>query len=182
MLEVLFTRFGTKDLYAFWDVVRITSVTEQELREMKLGYRAKILKRQTNPFEEGLINEHSIRVLSSEALRSALLTMYGVRSDSVGYLMFEMFKRYDAFDYISSWEQKINSRLLFDEELVDSSRILSEVKRRWGRWKILVSHYLFEELFWRHRRKPIPDQAITSRSRRKKSCDPFKSVWEYAHR
>lgn len=70
--------------------------------------------------------------------------------------MFEVFHRYDAFEHISPWEQRIYSRLLFDEALVPAERILAEVERRWGRWKMLAAHYLFEDLFWRRRHEPAP--------------------------
>jgi hypothetical protein len=31
-----------------------------------------------------------------------------------------------------------------------------EVERRWGRWKMLAANYLFEDLFWRNQREPVP--------------------------
>jgi 3-methyladenine DNA glycosylase/8-oxoguanine DNA glycosylase len=69
--------------------------------------------------------------------------------------MFEVFKRYDALDYISPWEQKIYSRLLFHRELVDKEVILDEVNARWGEWKMLAMHYIFEDLFWQRKTQHI---------------------------
>ena len=57
---------------------------------------------------------------------------------------------------VSPWEQKIYSRLLFDEELVEAGVILGEVERRWGRWKMLAAHLVFEDLFWQRRSQPVP--------------------------
>jgi 3-methyladenine DNA glycosylase/8-oxoguanine DNA glycosylase len=74
----------------------------------------------------------------------------------VWYLLFEVFHHYDAFDVISPWEQKIYSRLLFDRESVPAEKVLAEVKRRWGRWRMLASHYIFEDLFWRRQTEELP--------------------------
>lgn len=52
--------------------------------------------------------------------------------------------------------KKIYSRLLFDQELVDAKLILQGVDRRWGKWKMLAAHYLFEDLFWQRKNQPIP--------------------------
>jgi len=71
-------------------------------------------------------------------------------------LMFEVFKRYDVLDYISPWEQKIYSRLLFNKESVDVNKILSEITERWGKWKMLAIHYVFEDLFWQRKNEEIP--------------------------
>jgi 3-methyladenine DNA glycosylase/8-oxoguanine DNA glycosylase len=89
-------------------------------------------------------------------LKAALLRLYGVGPASVWYLLFGVFKRYDAFEHISPWEQKIYSRLLFNQELVDSQTILAEVDARWGEWKMLAAHYLFEDLFWQRQSGYIP--------------------------
>jgi 3-methyladenine DNA glycosylase/8-oxoguanine DNA glycosylase len=40
--------------------------------------------------------------------------------------------------------------------LVPAEQILAEVERRWGRWKMLAAHYLFEDLFWRRQHAPVP--------------------------
>jgi 3-methyladenine DNA glycosylase/8-oxoguanine DNA glycosylase len=66
-----------------------------------------------------------------------------------------VFHHYDAFDVISPWEQKIYSRLLFGRELVSAERILRAVKQRWGGWRMLASHYLFEDLFWLRQRRRV---------------------------
>jgi 3-methyladenine DNA glycosylase/8-oxoguanine DNA glycosylase len=85
-----------------------------------------------------------------------LLDIYGVGPASVWYLLFGQFKRYDAFEYISPWEQKIYARILFNAEQAAPSAILNEVERRWGRWKMLAAHLLFEDLFWQRKHAPVP--------------------------
>jgi 3-methyladenine DNA glycosylase/8-oxoguanine DNA glycosylase len=162
MSENLFAAYGSKVAYdgkvlsAFWSPQTIHEATEDDLRALKVGYRAKTFKRQAAMFAAGELDEMALRELPDDLLKAKLLKLYGIGPASVWYLLFGVFKRYDAFEYISPWEQKIYSRLLFDQEWVDAKWILQEVERRWGKWKMLAAHYLFEDLFWQRKNQPIP--------------------------
>jgi len=162
MIENMFKRFGARisfdgeRLSAFWPPDSIDNASEEELRALKLGYRVTMLKRQAHSLITGEIDENQLRLLSSSDLKIKLLELYGIGPASVWYLLFEVFKRYDAFEYISPWEQKIYSRLLFEKDLVDPKIILDEVNTRWGKWKMLAAHYLFEDLFWQRKTQHIP--------------------------
>lgn len=162
MMENLFRHYGTlaqfdeKDLYAFWMPGRIDAVDEAELRSLKVGYRAKNLKRQAANFASGIVDEHAWRTLDKEALKNKLLALYGIGPATVQYILFEVFHHYDALEYIPPWEQKIYSRLLFERDLVDTSLLLTEIDRRFGKWKMLAMHYIFEDLFWKRKNDTIP--------------------------
>jgi N-glycosylase/DNA lyase len=162
MAENLFAQFGSRLAYdgkilaAYWDPAVLRAAPEEELRALKVGYRAKSLKRQAESFGPGGLDEARLRTLPTPELKKALLSIYGIGPASVWYLLFGQFKRYDAFDTISPWEQKIYSRLLFQEEQVDARLILEEVDRRWGRWKMLAASLVFEDLFWQRRNQPVP--------------------------
>lgn len=162
MLENLFqaygerVHYGDRTLSVFWTPKALDKVDEEELRALKVGYRAKTLKRHAQAFAAGEIDEFRLRKLEKEQLKAELLNLYGVGPASVWYLLFEVFKFYDAFEYISPWEQKIYSRLLFNKELVDARIILKEVNARWGKWRMLAAHYLFEDLFWQRKTQHIP--------------------------
>jgi 3-methyladenine DNA glycosylase/8-oxoguanine DNA glycosylase len=162
MMENLFDRYGSKLAFdgrllsAFWDPQAIQASSEEDLRAIKLGYRAKTLKRQADSFGPGGLDEVQLRGLPTADLKRALLSLYGVGPASVWYLLFGQFKRYEAFEYISPWEQRIFSRLLFDQEWVESKVILEEVEQRWGPYKMLAAHILFEDLFWRRKNEGVP--------------------------
>lgn len=163
MLDSLFARFGTlisfagRDLYAFWTPQEAASVDESELRALRLGYRAKTIARLTEAFDNSwTANEYDLRAMPKAEIRRELLKLYGIGPASVGTLLFELFHKYDAFDTISPWEQKIYSKLLFGEDAVPSDRILEMVRARWGDWRMLASHYIFEDLFWQRRTRNIP--------------------------
>jgi len=162
MLDNLFRAYGDllhfdgQALYGFWPPQALDAAPEEALRALKVGYRAKSLKRISGQFARGECDDSALRCLPNDELKRALLKIYGVGPATVWYLMFEVFHRNDAFDHISPWEQKIYSRLLFDQELVPAEQVLTEVERRWGRWKMLAAHYLFEDLFWRRTHAPVP--------------------------
>jgi len=162
MLDNLFRAYGDllhfdgQALYGFWQPQALDAAPEEDLRALKVGYRAKSLKRISGQLARGECDDSALRCLPNDELKRALLKLYGVGPATVWYLMFEVFHRNDAFDHISPWEQKIYSRLLFDQELVPAEQVLAEVERRWGRWKTLAAHYLFEDLFWRRANAPLP--------------------------
>ena len=148
-------RFDGHELYAFWPPQALAAAPEEGLRALKLGYRARFLHRLSQGFTAGTIDETALRGLDKEEARRELLKLYGIGPASVWYLLFEVFHHYDALDYVSPWEQRIYSRLFFDEEMVPKGRIIDEAKRRWGRWRMLAAHYLFEDLFWRREHEPV---------------------------
>ncbi len=162
MLENLFQKFGEslrfnkQKLSSFWPAKSIDSSSEEELRDLKLGYRAKTLKRQAAVFIDGKIKEKKLREKVTEKLKDKLLSIYGIGPASVQNILFEVFKEYGFVNHIPPWEQKIYSRLLFNEEEKPPEVILQEVDNRWGEWKSLAMHYLFEDLFWRKKQEDIP--------------------------
>lgn len=162
MMEAMFLNYGSraafdrKELSVFWPSPAIERASEEELRALKVGYRAKTFKRQATPFTRGEIDEQALRGLPTAELKRVLLSIYGIGPASVWYMLFQVFHRYEPFEHISPWEQKIFSRLLFGAELVEVPDILAEVDRRWGCWKMLAAHYLFEDLFWQRKTTSIP--------------------------
>lgn len=45
---------------------------------------------------------------------------------------------------------------MFRKKLVPAEEIAEEFEKRYGKWKGLAFHYIFIEVFWRHREKRIP--------------------------
>ena len=154
MLENLFNCFGSKVEYdgqvlsCFWDPVKIAKSSELKLRELKLGYRAKFLKKLSLQFSKGEIDEFALRKASNALIEKEILKIYGIGPASVEYLLFEDFYRYDAFSCILPWEQKILSRLLFNKKLVCVEKILKRAEK-WGKYKKLAIHYIWEDIFWK---------------------------------
>ncbi len=164
MMQALLTSYGTllaydgKELYCSWSPRVIGRATENELRGLKIGYRAKSIKRITTTFVQEQINEFELRSRAREEQREALLGLYGIGPASVGYILFDVFHHLDELNYISPWEQRIYSKLFFDrdpEEPGSVGELLTLFDERFGQYKMLAVHYVWEDLFWRRKHEEI---------------------------
>ncbi len=150
--------FNQQQLWCFWSPGALRKVSEEELRQLKVGYRAKAIKRIDEQFAQGLINEKKLRHLDRETQMEELLKLYGIGPATVWYLLFDVFHHWDFFNHISPWEQKIYSKLFFNrnpENPVPVEKLLKYFKR-YGKYKQLAVHYLWEDLFWKRKNEKIP--------------------------
>lgn len=180
MMQVLFENYGTsleydgKQFYCFWEPEVLAKVSEDELRGLKVGYRAKSLKRISEQFAKGEINEFKLRSKSKEEQREALINLYGIGPATVGYILFDVFKHYDELSHISPWEQKIYSKLFFDrppENPVSEKKLLQFFDKRFSQYKMLAVHYTWEDLWWT--RLPAPEGAANGGQGRKHKPVPW---------
>jgi 3-methyladenine DNA glycosylase/8-oxoguanine DNA glycosylase len=138
-------------LRSFWRSNELTSTGEQRLRDLKLGYRAKILDQISQQFyaqpelESQLLRDST----DEDILRYKLISLYGIGPASVGYIMFEWFKRVNYFDHISPWELKILGQLLFKSNNVPMEKMIAFCRQRWSPFTMLAIHAIFESIFWR---------------------------------
>jgi len=160
MLENLFNKFGkkvqfdNKILSTFWESEAMAKSSEEELRELKVGYRAKTLMNLTKQFANKEIDEFELRKKSRDEVRREILKLYGIGPASVEYLLFGDFYFLDALETIPPWEQKILSRLLFNKKSVPSQKILNFFKR-YKPYEKLAFHYIWEDLFWKRKHEHI---------------------------
>ncbi|GIW63073.1 MAG: hypothetical protein KatS3mg090_0899 [Patescibacteria group bacterium] len=162
MLDALLKKFGTKvvfdkkTLWAIWLPERLKNVSEKELRDLKIGYRAKFIKRLSQDFIEGKIDEKHLRNLEKEACKQELIKLYGVGPETARILLFEAFHHFDTFDHIAPWQQKIYSRLFYGKKLVSAEKICKDILKQYGKYSMLAVHYIWEDIFWRRRNENIP--------------------------
>lgn len=164
MLQVLFENYGklleydNKKLWCFWKPGGLKKVTENELRALKVGYRAKSIKRIDDCFTQNLVDEFELRKKDQETQKQELLKLYGVGPATVWYLLFDVFHHHDFFDYVSPWEQKIYSKLFFnkDSEKPVSVKKLLKYFERYDQYKQLAVHYIWDDLWWKRKTKHIP--------------------------
>src|SRR3989338_10575709 len=82
MLENLFSKFGAKlifdekELSCFWNPKSISKSSEQRLRKIKLGYRAKSIKLISNQFANNEIDEFWLRKQNKETIKKEMLKLY----------------------------------------------------------------------------------------------------------
>jgi len=161
MLDALIGEFGTKvqfdnkDLWAIWLPERLNSVSEQELRDLKIGYRAKFIKRLSQNFAEGDIDEFELRGLDKESAKKELIKLYGVGPETARILLFEAFHHYDTFDHVAPWQQKIYSRLFYNKPSIPAEKIQRDIKKQYGQYSMLAVHYIWEDIFWRRKSEKI---------------------------
>lgn len=163
MLQALFQRYGTRlqfdgrDLYGFWDPAALAGTSEEELRALKVGYRARSLLRVSETIARGDLDEAALRHATSDEQREALLSLYGIGPASVGYVLVDAFHAFDELRHISPWEQRIYSRLLTGGSAGEPLPVSALLERaaRWSPWRALALHYLWEDLFWRHKTEGV---------------------------
>lgn len=165
MLQALFENYGTllsyedKQLYSFWPTNVMAQVSEQELRNLKVGYRAKNIMRVTEAFTRDGFSEFELRKKPRDEQRKALLDLYGIGPASVGYILFDCFHHMNELVHISPWEQRIYSKLFFDvdpDNPVSVKRLLALFDKCFAPYKMLAVHYLWEDLFWKRKHQRIP--------------------------
>jgi len=157
MMQALLQRCGTllsydgKQLYGFGPPQAMHAVSEEELRQLKVGYRARSIQRVTAAFVEGPIDEFDLRRKPLAEQRQALLNLYGIGPASVGYILFDVFHHWDALEHISPWEQKIYSKLFFERDPDDPAPVealQAYFEQHFAGYRALAVHYLWEDLFW----------------------------------
>ncbi len=164
MFEALLKNYGcevefdNKKLWCFWDIGKLQNVTEEELRALKVGYRAKSIKKIDDHFFNKLISEENLRKENREKQMEELLKLYGVGPATVWYLLFDVFHNWDFFNHISPWEQKIYSKLFFDKDPEDPISVEKLLKNfeKYGDYKQLAVHYIWEDLWWERKNENIP--------------------------
>jgi 3-methyladenine DNA glycosylase/8-oxoguanine DNA glycosylase len=153
MMQALLETYGTalaydgQLLYCFWDPYALDGVTEDDLRRLKVGYRARTIRRVTDAFVGGAtsstsaMDEMALRQAPLETQRTSLLALYGVGPASVGYILGAMFHRWGGLSHISPWEQRIYSKLFLDRDPDDPApveELLHLLDARFGEWKAVL--------------------------------------------
>lgn len=161
MLSALLQEFGTsiefdgRHMYAFWQPSALAGAMESRLRSLRVGYRAKAFRRTSQFFTRHPNFDSEVRDLPKDEARQRLMKIFGVGPATSWYLLFENLKHLDALEHVSPWEQQILSRLMFHRPLVPVDQLLARAEKRWGRFKMLAAHYLFEDLFWQRKRSHV---------------------------
>ncbi|MCG2809024.1 MAG: hypothetical protein L6275_01645 [Candidatus Portnoybacteria bacterium] len=150
--------FDGHKLWCFWKPGSLQKISEDDLRALKVGYRAKSIKKIDESFIKGKIDELTLREKNKESQKQELLDLYGVGPATVWYLMFDVFHHLDFFEHVSPWEQKIYSKLFFNrnpENPISVEKLLKYFER-YGEYKQIAVHYIWEDLWWKRKNEHIP--------------------------
>ena len=161
MLDALLGAFGKsvsfdgKKLWAIWLPEKLSTVSEAKLRKLKIGYRAKFIKKLSADFAKHKVDENALRRLSTEVAKQELIKLYGVGPETARILLFEVFHQVNTFDHIAPWQQKIYSRLFYGKKLVPVRKIQRDIIKKYGHYSMLAVHYIWEDIFWRRKNEMI---------------------------
>ena len=144
-------KFDGKEVYEFWKPEEMVKVPEEELRKLKVGYRAKIFVKLSETFVKEKIDEFELRKLPVKEAKEKLMKLYGIGPETARILLQEALHHYDIFGHVAPWQQKIYSRLLFNEKSVPTEKIIRYVKTNWGEWAALAVSYIWEDIFWQRK-------------------------------
>ena len=109
MMTALLSKHGTvldfdgRKIFSIWLPEKLNNVSEQELRNLKIGYRAKFIKRLSQEFANGKIDELGLRGLDHDQAKKELMKLYGVGPETARILLFEVCHQYNTFDHIAPW-------------------------------------------------------------------------------
>ncbi len=145
--------FDGRKLWCFWEPGGLKNVSEENIRALKVGYRAKSIKKIDDTFANGEMDEAFLRKECLDFQRAELLKLYGVGPATVWYLLFDVFHHWDFFNHISPWEQKIYSKLFFNkdpENPVPTEKLLKHFEK-YHPYEQLAVHYIWEDL-WQKRK------------------------------
>ena len=129
--------FNGQKIGVIWTPDVINKVSESDLRELRIGYRAKNIKKISAEFDGSGIIESELRELPTDELRERLLGIYGVGPQTVNYLIFEYFHRYDALNHLSPWESKLISKVIFDNKDHSGDTIVKYLKEKYTGYEAL---------------------------------------------
>ncbi|MCL5093563.1 MAG: hypothetical protein M1355_00280 [Patescibacteria group bacterium] len=161
MMDALLKNYGVElvfdrqVIYWCWQPKDMEQVSEEELRALKIGYRAKFIKKLSQDFVEGKVDEFVLRKMPKEDIKKELTKLYGVGPETARILIAEAFHKYDEFDHIAPWQQKIYSMLFYNEPLVDAKIIKEDIIKRYGKYSMLAVSYIWEDIFWRRKNEHI---------------------------
>ena len=86
------------------------------------------------------------------------MSIYGVGPATVWYVLFDVFHNWDEIPHISPWEQKIYSKLFFDEDPESPVSVVKLLKyfEKYSPYKMLAVDYIWEDLWWKRKNQNIP--------------------------
>jgi 3-methyladenine DNA glycosylase/8-oxoguanine DNA glycosylase len=143
MIDGLVRKFGPRmgEGCAFPSAKELASASLDELKGLKLGFRAERVKWLSTQVAQGKLDLETLPSLSTEALREHLMRIKWVGPGTAEGLLLWRFKKYDAFP-IDVWSVKIISSFYPEMKEKSPEEIKELAKERWGDHRGLAYYYL----------------------------------------
>lgn len=139
-------RFGERmdgDLWRFPDVAALAQVSESDLRECKLGFRAQHLYRAAKQIDQGEVALSALENMSTAEARQELLKLAGVGEKVANCILLFAYARYDAFP-VDVWVERVLRELYFAKKRrVTRERLRRFTETYFGPYAGYAQQYLF---------------------------------------
>ncbi len=155
MMSNMLSSFGRRvdydgrQLYVFYTPQDIAQSSEQKLRELKVGYRAKFLMEIARHFSTNVDLGEKLKLMDFEEAKEELMEIRGVGPYSARIALFQYLRRPNEINF-DSWKRKIFSKCFFGNENEEVEKVEKEAKQRWGDWMGYAGLYIIEDLFVRN--------------------------------
>lgn len=129
--------------YSFPDVETLNSVSEEELRECKVGFRAPYIKSACKAVYDGTVTKEKLDRLSMEDARELLMTIKGVGEKVANCVLLFGLGRREAFP-VDVWMKRIMEQMYFGGKDTKKCDIETFANHKFGAFSGYAQQYLFD--------------------------------------
>lgn len=133
--------FDGMALYTFYSPQDLLTVTDNELKECRLGYRAKYIRNYAEFFSQH--HENELRKLSKEDLLALLETIKGVGTYTSSIVASSALRDTKAIPF-DAWNRKILASRLYGTDFTDTEALKMHIIRDFGDFSGLIAMYVIE--------------------------------------
>jgi N-glycosylase/DNA lyase len=145
MVEILCQTYGTslgEGRYGFPTAEQMQGATEEKLRELGMGFRAKYIMDAIKKANSGQLPLADLVQMETEELRNKLLSIYGVGRKVADCILLFSFGRHEVFP-TDVWVKRVMSHYYFQEEEVPLQEIFQLAQEKYGQNAGFAQQYLF---------------------------------------
>lgn len=137
-------KYGSQEQgeFLFPTLEQLKDITEEDLKELKVGFRAKYIKDCIDKLYSGEVSLKDIDSLSTSELLKRLLTIKGVGQKVADCSMLFSMKRREVFP-TDVWVKRVMEQLYFNGEETNIKEIHKFAKEKWGDLAGYAQQYLF---------------------------------------
>lgn len=135
--------YNGEAFYVFPDVKKLHDVTEDELRECKVGFRAPYIKNATEAVYSGTVTKEKLDSLDITQARELLMTIKGVGEKVANCVLLFGLGRREAFP-VDVWMKRIMEQMYFDGKDTKKQDIEAFAVEKFGDIGGYAQQYLFD--------------------------------------
>ncbi len=135
-------RFGGEEYYEFPEPEKLAEVSEDELKNLSIGYRAKYLKKTAEMVRDGVVSEGELEEMDYLEAREELRKLSGVGNKVADCVLLFSFGFLEAFP-IDTWVRKVVKKKypqLYDKKY---NKLSENMREYFGRYAGYAQEYMF---------------------------------------